>query len=114
MAIAKEPVPRLGARWPKLASEKACARQLLEVPLGPWQIFLLDAIPDQTSTFMVTAMKLMDLDELRDAETKRLERLHALRLWGNAQQVKTGAVARTKYARTPGAMSFAGGSRTAA
>ena len=99
LAIAKDPEPHLGACWPQIASERAFVLQLSEASLGPWQIFLLDATPDQTSTVMVTAMKLMDLDELRDAEMKRLERLHALRLLAKAQKARSGAAVTILHVR---------------
>ena len=56
LAIAREPEPRLGARWPEIASEKAFVLHLVEVSLGPWQIFLLDSAVDQIHTVMVTGM----------------------------------------------------------
>ena len=49
--------------------------------MGPWQIFLLDSAVNQIHTVMVTGMTLMDLDELRELEAQRLERLHALRMF---------------------------------
>ena len=102
LAIAKDPEPHLGASWPKITSEHAFVLQLLELSFGPWQIFLLDAAVEQTWTVMVVGKTLMDLGELRELEAKRLERLHAFRLWRKARQAKSGAVARVKYARRKG------------
>ena len=102
LAIAKDPELHLGARWPQIASELAFVLQLSEASLGPWQIFLLDAMPDQTSTVMVNAMTLMDLDELRDAETKRLERTHALRLLAKARQARSKAAVSRMHVRRAG------------
>jgi len=86
LAIAKEPEPQLGARWPTIASEKAFLLQLVQWSMGPWQIFLLDAAVEQTWTVMVNAMTLMDLAELQQLEAQRLERLHALKnLGGNTE-----------------------------
>ena len=102
LAIAREPEPRLGARWPEIASEKAFVLHLVEVSLGPWQIFLLDSAVDQIHTVMVTGMTLMDLDELRELEAQRLERLHALRMFKKVQAARGGGVARAKSVHRAG------------
>lgn len=88
-----------GARWPNIASEKACFQQLVGLSVGPWHLFLLDAAVEQTRTVMVNAMTLMNRDELQQLEVRRLARLHALDIWEAAPKAKNGAKARTKSAR---------------
>ena len=78
LAIAQDPETRLGAHWPTIASEHSFILLLMRLSLGPWPASLLYAAVEQTLAALVNGMTPMGLDELRELEAKRLERVHAV------------------------------------
>ena len=74
--------------WPVIESETQFLLRLVRTSANPWHIYILHTIPDQVSSVLVQTRTLVDVAELQEKETKRLEILSALRLLRKVTEVK--------------------------
>jgi len=70
----------LGVPWPQVASEKGFVMLLLELSLGPWDMVSITTQACGSASRHELDRKPLPLEWLREAELRRLEELHALRL----------------------------------
>ena len=66
--------------WPLIRSESMFFLHMVKHSSEPWDLYVLEAVPDQCVSFTVEKRNLVDVDKMRVEETKRLERLLAARM----------------------------------
>ena len=66
--------------WPVIRSEKMFFLDMVKHSSGPWELYALEAVPDECWSFTIEKRNYVDINEMRVEETNRLERLNAARM----------------------------------